>query len=212
LQSSIDTKAADNAVVHLAGSETITGAKTFSSTISGNISGSAGTITGSITKSQVSDFPTLATVATTGSYNDLSNKPSLFSGSYTDLTNKPVLFSGSYTDLTNKPTLGTAASKDAGAANGVASLDASGKVPTAQLSLTGLLVIQTASFASNVQTGTATCPSSNPNVIGGGFSGVNGGGNGQWVSSSYPSAPNVWTVTTTANPGGTWIVYAVCSK
>ena len=28
-----------------------------------------------------------------------------FSGSYTDLTSKPTLFSGSYTDLTNKPTI-----------------------------------------------------------------------------------------------------------
>jgi len=47
----------------------------------------------------------LAAVATTGSYTDLLNKPTLFSGSYTDLTSKPTLFSGSYTDLTNKPTL-----------------------------------------------------------------------------------------------------------
>lgn len=47
----------------------------------------------------------LATVATTGSYADLSNKPTLFSGSYTDLTSKPTLFSGSYVDLTNKPDL-----------------------------------------------------------------------------------------------------------
>lgn len=53
--------------------------------------------------------PTLATVATSGSYVDLTNKPSLFSGSYTDLTNKPSLFSGSYTDLTNKPALATVA-------------------------------------------------------------------------------------------------------
>lgn len=44
------------------------------------------------------------------SYNDLSNKPTLFSGSYTDLTNKPTLFSGSYTDLTNKPTIPTSTS------------------------------------------------------------------------------------------------------
>jgi hypothetical protein len=40
-------------------------------------------------------------------YNDLSNKPSLFSGSYDALTNKPVLStvatSGSYNDLSNKP-------------------------------------------------------------------------------------------------------------
>jgi len=44
-----------------------------------------------------------------GSYNDLTNKPSLFSGSYNDLTNKPSLFSGSYTDLTNTPNLATVA-------------------------------------------------------------------------------------------------------
>lgn len=53
----------------------------------------------------------LSTVASSGSYNDLTNKPSLAtvatSGSYTDLTNKPTLAtvatSGSYNDLTNKP-------------------------------------------------------------------------------------------------------------
>jgi len=36
-----------------------------------------------------------------------SSTYSTFSGSYTDLSNKPTLFSGSYTDLTNKPTLVT---------------------------------------------------------------------------------------------------------
>lgn len=50
----------------------------------------------------------LATVATSGSYNDLIDKPT-FSGSYNDLTDKPTLFSGSYDDLTNKPTLATVA-------------------------------------------------------------------------------------------------------
>ena len=68
----------------------------------------------------ISSKPTFATVATSGSYADLTNKPTLFSGSYTDLTNKPTLvtsytqltdrptlFSGSYTDLTNKPTIPT---------------------------------------------------------------------------------------------------------
>jgi len=40
-----------------------------------------------------------------GAYSSLSGKPTLFSGSYTDLTSKPTLFSGSYTDLTSKPTL-----------------------------------------------------------------------------------------------------------
>lgn len=70
-----------------------------------------------------------ATIATTGSYSDLTdkpsiptaqvnsdwiatsgvsqvlNKPSLFSGSYVDLTGKPVLFSGNYADLSGKPVL-----------------------------------------------------------------------------------------------------------
>jgi hypothetical protein len=68
----------------------------------------------------VSSKPTFATVATSGSYADLTNKPTLFSGSYTDLTDKPTLvtsytqltdrptlFSGSYVDLTNKPTIPT---------------------------------------------------------------------------------------------------------
>lgn len=48
----------------------------------------------------------LATVASSGSYTDLTNKPTIVI-SYNDLTNKPTLFSGSYTDLTNKPTIPT---------------------------------------------------------------------------------------------------------
>lgn len=44
-----------------------------------------------------------------GSYTDLTNKPTLFSGSYTDLTNKPVSFSGNYIDLSNKPVFATVA-------------------------------------------------------------------------------------------------------
>ena len=51
----------------------------------------------------------LATVATSGSYNDLTDKPTLFSGSYNDLLNKPnlaaVATSGSYNDLIDKPDL-----------------------------------------------------------------------------------------------------------
>ena len=43
------------------------------------------------------------------SYNDLTDKPTLFSGSYNDLTDKPTLAtvatSGSYDDLLNKPAL-----------------------------------------------------------------------------------------------------------
>lgn len=66
---------------------------------------SLATVIGSDGALNLADVAGLATVAGTGSYTDLTNKPTLFSGSYTDLTSKPTLFSGSYTDLTNKPTL-----------------------------------------------------------------------------------------------------------
>ena len=55
--------------------------------------------------SDLTGAPILALVATSGEYNDLYGKPTLFSGSYNDLTNKPSLFSGNYNDLSNKPTL-----------------------------------------------------------------------------------------------------------
>jgi hypothetical protein len=72
--------------------------------------------------SYIQNKPTLATVATSGSYSDLSNTPSLAtvatSGSYNDLTDKPdlthyvedtdlasVATSGSYNDLSDKPDL-----------------------------------------------------------------------------------------------------------
>ena len=44
-------------------------------------------------------------VATSGSYDDLADKPTLFSGVYDDLSGKPTLFSGAYDDLSGKPTL-----------------------------------------------------------------------------------------------------------
>jgi len=68
---------------------------TASTTVKGGVKIDGTTIT--INNQVISGF--------SGSYTDLTNKPTLFSGSYTDLTNKPTLFSGSYTDLTNKPTL-----------------------------------------------------------------------------------------------------------
>ncbi len=47
----------------------------------------------------------LSTVATSGNYADLLNKPTLFDGNYNSLTNKPTLFNGDYNNLSNKPTL-----------------------------------------------------------------------------------------------------------
>lgn len=48
----------------------------------------------SITKAQISDFPTLATVATSGSYTDLSNKPTFATSATTDTTNASNITSG----------------------------------------------------------------------------------------------------------------------
>jgi hypothetical protein len=47
----------------------------------------------------------LAIVATSGSYNDLYNKPAIFDGNYNNLINKPTLFNGNYSSLSNKPNI-----------------------------------------------------------------------------------------------------------
>lgn len=79
---------------------------------------------GTVEWDDVGKKPDFATVATSGSYNDLTDKPTIpeapdltgyaktadlstvaTSGSYEDLTNKPTLFSGDYQDLSNKPTI-----------------------------------------------------------------------------------------------------------
>ena len=49
--------------------------------------------------------PVLATVASTGDYDDLSNKPSLFDGVYASLSGRPTLFNGDYNSLSNRPSL-----------------------------------------------------------------------------------------------------------
>ena len=79
---------------------------------------------GAVDWDDVGNKPNFATVAESGSYNDLTDKPVIpeapdltpyaksadlstvaTSGSYEDLINKPNLFSGDYQDLTNKPTI-----------------------------------------------------------------------------------------------------------
>lgn len=52
------------------------------------------------------DSSSLATVATSGSYNDLTNKPTLFSGSYDDLTNKPTIPSAYTLPIASSSVLG----------------------------------------------------------------------------------------------------------
>lgn len=79
--------------------------------------------------SYIQNKPTLATVATSGSYNDLLDQPQIPAAQVNSDWNS---VSG-VSEILNKPTLGTAASKNTGVANGVAELDANGLVPTSQL-------------------------------------------------------------------------------
>ena len=57
----------------------------------GTLNAQAGGGITSVTWGDVQDKPIFSTVATSGSYTDLLNKPSLFSGNYNDLTNKPII-------------------------------------------------------------------------------------------------------------------------
>ena len=53
----------------------------------------------------VTGKPTFATVATSGSYNDLTNRPALFSGAWADITGKPTTLAGyGITDADNSNT------------------------------------------------------------------------------------------------------------
>ena len=57
----------------------------------GTLNAQAGGGITSVTWGDVQDKPIFSTVATSGSYTDLLNKPSLYSGNYNDLTNKPII-------------------------------------------------------------------------------------------------------------------------
>lgn len=61
------------------------------------------------TYNDIRNIPNLAAVATSGSYNDLTDVPAAndFSGSYNDLTDTPTLFDGDYNSLTNTPDIPT---------------------------------------------------------------------------------------------------------
>lgn len=55
----------------------------------------------------ITSKPSFHSISVTGDYEELENKPVMFSGSYTDLSNKPtfhdICFSGSYLDLLDTP-------------------------------------------------------------------------------------------------------------
>ena len=70
-----------------------------------------------------------------------------FSGNYNDLTNKPILFSGDYNDLTNKPTIpdvsGKADKVTGATANDFAGLDANGNLTDSGYNAASFLQPQT---------------------------------------------------------------------
>ncbi|MBN2778404.1 MAG: fibrobacter succinogenes major paralogous domain-containing protein [Bacteroidales bacterium] len=70
---------------------------------------------------QILNKPSLSTVATTGSYNDLSDKPAIFDGTWDNITGKPlfetVATSGDYNDLNNTPNMSLYATKDMNSEN-----------------------------------------------------------------------------------------------
>lgn len=95
---------------------TVTGANSFASSCANNqtlVYNSVGDVMScqniSITKSQISDFPALATVATSGSYNDLSDKPTIPAA---QVNSDWSAVSGA-AQILNKPTLGTLAGLNA---------------------------------------------------------------------------------------------------
>ena len=68
----------------------------------------------------------LETVATSGSYNDLTDLPTLFSGSYNDLTDTPTLGTAAATDATAYTDAATGTTNDNAIDNLIASLVAIG--------------------------------------------------------------------------------------
>lgn len=90
-------------------------------------------------------LPTLATVATSGAYADLSGTPVLAT----------VATSGAYADLTGTPTLGTAAARDTGTSVGnVVAMAAGPKLPAVDGSaLTGIPQLGTANVFTAQQAG-----------------------------------------------------------
>ena len=105
--------------------------KTGAVTLVASDIGGLATVATSGSYTDLTNKPVLSTVATTGSYSDLLNTPTLAtvatSGAYADLSGTPTLAavatSGSYTDLSNTPTIPAAqVNSDWTASSGVAQI------------------------------------------------------------------------------------------
>ena len=82
---------------------------------------------------------TFASVATSGSYDDLTNKPTLFSGSYTDLTNRPTIVektAGSWTLAAGANTVSLTVP-----INGTYSIWVNGNIPNGIVTYTATVVV-----------------------------------------------------------------------
>ena len=147
----------------------------------------------------IKNKPNLAAVATSGSYNDLSNKPTIpaaqvnsdwnANSGVAEILNKPnlatVATSGSYADLTNKPTIPAAqVNSDWNASSGVAQILNKPSIPTATSDLTNDSGYLTHSTAAEVP---AVTSSDNDKTLVATYSG--GIGSYAWQSVNYvPSA------------------------
>ena len=147
----------------------------------------------------IKNKPNLAAVATSGSYNDLSNKPTIpaaqvnsdwnANSGVAEILNKPnlatVATSGSYTDLSNKPTIPAAqVNSDWNASSGVAQILNKPSIPTATSDLTNDSGYLTHSTAAEVP---AVTSSDNDKTLVATYSG--GVGSYAWQTVNYvPSA------------------------
>ena len=119
----------------------VTGNIVVSGTVDGVDVGALNTAVGNLATvattglyNDLSGSPTLATVATSGAYSDLSGTPTLAtvatSGAYGDLSGTPslatVATSGSYNDLSNQPTIPSAVTNNNQLTNGAGYVTSSG--------------------------------------------------------------------------------------
>lgn len=93
-----------------------------------------------------------------GSYDDLTNKPTIFSGSYEDLTGLPTLFDGNYSSLIGSPTIPSDINDLTDTSNLL--------IPSASPSFTGITSVEDIEISGSLTfTGTATQIDSTVTVI-----------------------------------------------
>lgn len=120
------------------------------------------------------------------SYNDLTDKPTLFSGAYADLSGKPSLFSGAYADLSGKPTIPSDVSDLTDTQGLLGNGGGSYTLPTASTSTLGGVKVD----------GTTITISNGVITAVGGFDGGGGGGGGSTTIDLYQNTSYVLATST----------------